>query len=331
LCSEHAEISVTEEAAGKGIAQRGQLDDEVNNHLTRITISSHPHATRARYYPTASATLPVVFFMMRLLTVAASASLALGMTRLTAAPYDIGTLGVAACLLYLLVRDLTGSGAARIAVALLVASLAPTLSTLSGPTAVASLSLSALASFSLLWWAPLILGTVALAGLGPAAVRPSLLLTGWWALAATVAVVAPTPWAAVASCVETAPAAALAGIAVARLADVAREAARCRSMLIGTLTVTCLWQAWLVLGTGRPARVLVPMLAAALMITATDLLTGEPRDDRDGVGGAIVLAMVVLGLVPGAHALVAQQHAVATQAPVTAVPGAETPSSISAP
>jgi hypothetical protein len=270
----------------------------------------------------------VVFFMMRLLPVAASASLALSMTPLTAAPYDVGTLGVAAYLVYLLVRDLTGSGAARIAVALLVASLAPTLS---GPTAVTSLSLSALASLSVLWWAPLILGTIAVAGLGHAAVRPSLLLTGWWALAATVAVVAPTPWAAVASCVETAPAAALAGIAVARLADVAREAARTRSMLIGTLTVTCLWQAWLVLGTGRPARVLVPMLAAALMIAATDLLTGEPRDDRDGVGGAIVLAMVVLGLVPGAHALVAQQHAVATQAPVRAVPGAEAPSSISAP
>ena len=51
------------------------------------------------------------------------------------------------------------------------------------------------------------------------------------------------------------------------------------------------------------------MLAAALMIAAVDLLTSEPRDDRDGVGGTIVLAMVVLGLVPGA----------------------ETPSSISAP
>ena len=103
-------------------------------------------------------------------------------------------------------------------------------------------------------------------------------------------------------------------------------------MLVGTLTITCLWQAWLVLGTGRPARVLVPMLAAALMIAAADLLTGEPRDDRDGVGGAIVLAMVVLGLVPGAHALAAQQQAVAKrQAPVAAVEGAEAPSSISAP
>ena len=66
--------------------------------------------------------------MMRLLTAAASTSLLLGVTRLMAAPYDIAALGVAACLLYLLVRDLTGSGAARIAVALLVASLAPTVS-----------------------------------------------------------------------------------------------------------------------------------------------------------------------------------------------------------
>ena len=103
-------------------------------------------------------------------------------------------------------------------------------------------------------------------------------------------------------------------------------------MLIGTLTLTCLWQAWLVLGPGRPARVLVPMLAAALMIAATDLLTDEQSDDRETIGGAIVLAMVVLGLVPGAHALAAQQQAVAErQAPVAAVPGAETPSSISAP
>ena len=53
---------------------------------------------------------------------------------------------------------------------------------------------------------------------------------------------------------------------------------------------------------------------------------------RDGVGGTIVLAMVVLGLVPGAHALAAQQQAVAKrQAPVAAVEGAEAPSSISAP
>ena len=67
------------------------------------------------------------------------------------------------------------------------------------------------------------------------------------------------------------------------------------------------------LGTGRPARVLVPMLAAALMIAATDLLTDEPRDERDGIGAAIVIAMLVLGLVPGAHALVAQQQAAAAR------------------
>jgi hypothetical protein len=284
---------------GCGIAQWGQLDDDLNNHLTRITIPSHPHATRARYYPTASATLPVVFFMMRLLPVAASASLALSMTRLTAAPYDIGTLGVAACLLYLLVRDLTGSGAARIAVALLVASLAPTLS---APTAVTSLPLSALASISLLWWAPLVLGTIGVVGLAPTTVRPSLMLMVWWGLSATSAMVAPAPWAAVASCVETAPAPALAAIAVARLVEVARAAERFRAMLIGALTITCAWQAWLVLGTGRPARVLVPMLVAALMIAATDLLTDDEREDRDGIGGAVVLVMVVLGLVPGAHA-----------------------------
>ncbi len=189
-----------------------------------------------------------------------------------------------------------------------------------------------MASLSLLWWAPLVLGTIAIVGLAPAVFRPSVILMGWWALAATVAMLAPAPWTAVASCVETAPAAALAGLAVARLAEVARGATRRRSMLIGLLTVTSLWQAWLVLGTGRPARLLVPMLAAALMIAATDLLTDEPRAEGDAIGAAIVLAMVVLGLVPGAHALVAQQYAATTrQAPAVSVPGAETPSSISAP
>jgi di/tricarboxylate transporter len=78
--------------------------------------------------------------------------------------------------------------------------------------------------------------------------------------------------------------------------------------------------------------VLVPMLAAALMIAATDLLTDEAADQRDGLGAAIVIAMVVLGLVPGAHTLVAQQQAAATiQAPAAFVPGADSPSSIAAP
>jgi hypothetical protein len=129
----------------------------------------------------------------------------------------------------------------------------------------------------------------------------------------------------------TAPAAALAGIAVARLAHAAGATNR-RSILITVLTATCLWQAWLVVGTGRPARVLVPMLVAALMIAATDVLTDESHDERDGVGAAIVIAMLVLGLVPGAHTLVTQQRAVTPRpAPAAAIPGAETPSAIAAP
>jgi len=268
--------------------------------------------------------------MKRLLMAAASVSLVLGVTRLLPVPYDILILGVAAFLLYRLVRELAGSGAARVSVTLLLASLAPTLSASAPPP---EISLSALATLSLLWWMPLIVGTLAVARFDRAAATTSLLLLAWWALTATLAVAGPAPWAAIAARVETAAAAALAGVAVAHLAEAAVGAARRRSLLIASLTVTCLWQAWLVLGTGRPARVLVPMLVAGLMIAATDLLTDEPRDQRDSVGAAIVIAMLVLGLVPGAHTLVAQQQAAAImQTPAASVvPGAEAPSSIAAP
>lgn len=266
--------------------------------------------------------------MMRLLTDAASVSLVLGATHLMAVPYDLAAIGVAAFLLYRLVRDLAGTGGARVAVALLLASLAPTLSASTPP---AEITLSVVATLSLLWWVPLLAG-IAVAGPDRVAAPPLMLLAAWWALTAAVALTAPAPWAAMATRVETAAAATLAGVAVAQLAEAAPGAAGRRSMMIATLTLTCLWQAWLVLGTGRSARVLVPMLAAALMIAATDLLTDEPRDQRDGIGGGIVIAMLVLGLVPGAHTLVAQQHAAAAlHAPVASVPGPEAPSSIAAP
>lgn len=268
--------------------------------------------------------------MMRVLMAAAPVSLVLGVTRLLPAPYDIAILGVAAFLLYRLVRELAGSGAARVSVTLLLASLAPTLSAAAPPP---DISLPALATLSLLWWMPLIIGGLAVARLDRAADPTWVLLFAWWALTAALALTGAAPWAAIAARVETAAAAALAGVAVAHLAEAALGAARRRPLLIASLTVTCVWQAWLALGTGRPARVLVPMLVAGLMIAATDLLTDEPRDERDSVGAAIVIAMLVLGLVPGAHTMVAQQQATATvQAPPAAlVPGAEAPSSVAAP
>jgi len=268
--------------------------------------------------------------MMRLLMAAVSVSLVLGVTRLLPVPYDIAILGVAAFLLYRLVRDLAGPGAACVSVTLLLASLVPALSAPAPPHEIA---LSPLATLSLLWWMPLIVGTLAVARFDRSVATSSLLLLAWWALTAALAVTGPAPWAAIAARVETAAAAALAGVAVAQLAEAALGAARRRSLLIASLAVTCLWQAWLVLGTGRPARVLVPMLVAALMIAATDLLTDESRDERDGVGAAVVIAMLVLGLVPGAHTLVAQrQAAAAMRAPAASVaPGADAPSSIAAP
>lgn len=268
--------------------------------------------------------------MMRLLMAAVSVSLVLGVTRLLPVPYDIAILGVAAFLLYRLVRDVAGSGAACVSVTLLLASLAPALS---GPVLPHETSLPALATLSLLWWMPLIVGTLAVARFDRVAATSSLLLLAWWVLTATLAVAGPASWAAIAARVETAAAAALAGVAVAQLTEAALDAAGRRALLIGSLAVTCLWQAWLVLGTGRPARVLVPMLVAALMIAATDLLTDEPRDERGSVGAAIVIAMVVLGLVPGAHTLVAQRQAAATlRAPAASVaPGADAASSIDAP
>ena len=246
-----------------------------------------------------------------------------------AVPYDVVTVGVAAALLYRLVREVAGSGGARVAMALLLASLAPTLSAAPLPPDV---TLSAVATLSLLWWVPLLGGLL----LSPhhRSAAATKVLAGWWALTAGVALMAPAPWAAIATRVETASAAALAAIAVVSLTEAATQVARRRPLLIATLTVTCLWQAWLVMGTGRPARVLVPMLAAALLIAATDVLTDDPADQPDRIRPALVIAMLVLGLVPGTNQLVAQQRVAAAiphPSPATMAPDAETPSVIAAP
>ncbi len=264
--------------------------------------------------------------MMRLLTVVAAVSLALSVTHLVATPFGVATVAVAAALLYQLVNDLAGTGGARVAVALLLASFAPTLSS----ALPIDLELSTLATLSLPWWLPLLAG-IAMSPHHRSS--PATIAVGaWWALTATVALTAPAPWGAMAMHVETAAAAALAGMAVASLVEASQAIARRRAAPIAALTATCVWQAWLVLGMGRPARLLVPMLAAALMIAAADLLTEEPAAPRDKVGAALVVAMLVLGLVPGAHLLVAQHRALATRAtPVAPVSGAESPSSIAAP
>lgn len=275
----------------------------------------------------ASATLFVVFLMMRLLAAATAVSLTLGATQSMPVPFDLTAVAVAAALLYQLVSGLAGTGAARVAAALLVASLVPTLPAATVPR---DIPLAALATLSLPWWLPLLSG-IALS-VRHRSSRATMALTAWWALSAGVALAAPAPWAAMATSVETAAAAALAGVAVAALIEVSQTLAQRRGALVAMLAATCVWQAWLVLGMGRPERLLVPMLAAALMIAATDLLTEEPATPRDSLGPAMVIAMLVLGLVPGAHMRRSHHRAAATlEAPAGPLAGAESHSSIAAP
>lgn len=265
--------------------------------------------------------------MMRLLTAAAVVSLTLGATQLMPVPFDVTAVAVAAAVLYRLVTGLAGTGAARVAVALLVASLVPTLP---ADTLPLNLPLSALATLSLPWWLPLLSG-IALSARHRSS-KTTMVLAAWWVLSAVVALAAPTFWAVMANRVETAAAAALAGVAVAALVEVSQTLAQRRGALVATLTAACVWQAWLVLGMGRPARLLVPMLAAALMIAATDLLTEDPATPRDSLGPALVIAMLVLGLVPGAHMRVSQHRAVATlETAPGPLSGVESHSSIDAP
>ncbi len=266
--------------------------------------------------------------MIGLLASAASVSLALSVTRLVPSPFDVAILAVAAALLYRIARGIAGTGAARVAAALMLASLVPLLS--STPPA-GTFTMSAMAALSLPWWLPLI--AIGLLVRGAPAITPATAVLGaWWAASAGLALLASDHWAATFARIETAPAALLAGIAVARQVEWG-DSARARAALVGTLALTCVWQGWLVIGTGRPARVLVPMLAAALMIAAADLLTSQETERSTAVGAAVVIAMVVLGLVPGAHTLVAQ-HASArllNATPGQALPADESPSAIAAP
>ena len=264
--------------------------------------------------------------MTRLIGAAACVSLTLGATRLLPVPYGFATLGVAVFLFYRLVGDCASRGAARVAAVLLVSSLLPALS----GARVDGDQVPSLALLSFPWWIPLLAGAVVMDGPRLVARPAATALVAWWGIATAVALLAPGAAGAMASFVETAPAAAVAGLAVSRLADASSNDAR-RRQLAFTLGATCLWQASLVIGTGRPARVLVPMLAAGLMIAVTDLLTNEEGREREAIGAALVIAMLVLGLVPGAHALVMQQQAQARAVAPPRLIGADAPSSIDAP
>ena len=70
----------------------------------------------------------------------------------------------------------------------------------------------------------------------------------------------------------------------------------------------------------------VPLLVAALLVVTTDVLTNEEPPRHEAVGAALLIAIIVLGVVPGAHALVQHRHALAA-----AAAGAEAPSRFEAP
>lgn len=264
--------------------------------------------------------------MMRVIAAASGLSLLLGATGWMSAPFEAATVALAAIGLFRLMRDRAGLGAARVAAALLVASLMP----LMAGGAPAAHAAPVILDLSLLWWAPLIAAAVITAGWPAASRATTAALAAWWILAAVVTLFGPASWGAVASRVETAPAAALAGLAVARLAAMTRGDVPRRLQTIAALSITCVWQSWLVVGAGRPARVLVPMLVAALMIAATDVLTDERREG-EAIGAALVLAMTVLGVVPAAHTVARRTHAVAQAPAAVDAVGAESPSSFAAP
>ena len=263
--------------------------------------------------------------MTRLLAAGALVSLMLGVTRVLSVPIAIATLGVAAIVLFWLAHALAGRSAARATTALLLASELPFLFSLAPSQ---SLSLAPVSMLSLPWWLPL----VAAVWLARADMRPTLGgVLAWWACSGVAAMAWPASAGSAAAFAETAPAALLGGLGVAGLAEIPSDARR-RIWLTGALATTSLLQMWLVLGTGRPARFMVPMIVAGLLIAATDLLTDDEPAAHEAVGAALVIAILVLGVMPGAHALVEHHRAVAKlQSSMAAPSGADTPSSFEAP
>ena len=257
--------------------------------------------------------------MIRLLAAGASVTLLLGLTRAPSVPIAIATLGIATVVIYWMARVLAGRGAARAAAVLLVACALPLVIEFS---ATATTPQSPLGRLSLVWLLPLVACAWAVSPQARASLSALLL---WWAVLAVVAVGSPYTAGAVASFAEFGPAALLGGIAAARLAERSAEVGR-GLWLAGALAVTSLWQMWLVLGAGRPARFMVPLLVAALLVVTTDVLTSEEPPRHEAVGAALLIAIIVLGVVPGAHALVQHRH---TQAAASA--GAEAPSTFEAP
>lgn len=263
--------------------------------------------------------------MTRLLAAGAFVSLLLGVTRVLAVPIAIATLGIAATVLFWLARTLAGRSAARATTALLLAYELPVLFGLAPSQ---PLSLPPVSMLSLPWWLPL----VAAAWLVRADMRPTLGgVLAWWAGSGVAAMAWPASGGSAAAFAETAPAALLAGLAVGGLAEIPNDTRR-RIWLTGALATTSLLQVCLVLGAGRPARFMVPMIVAALLIAATDLLTDQEPASHEAVGAALIIAMIVFGMMPGAHALVEHHQALATlHSPRASPSGADAPSSFDAP
>jgi hypothetical protein len=257
--------------------------------------------------------------MIRLLAAGACVTLLLGVARMLSVPIAIATLGIAAIVIYRLGRVLAGRGAARASAALLLASALPLLIEFS---TTAAAPLSVLSRLSLLWWLPLVAG----AGLAVPRARGALAaVLVWWAGIAGAALAWPGTVGALAAFAEFGPAALLGGMSAAWLAGRSAEERR-RLWLAGALAATSFWQMWLVLGAGRPARFLVPLLVAALLVVTTDILTDDEPSRPEAVGAALLMAIVVLGAVPGAHALVEHRHLLAAHAAE-----AEAPSTFEAP
>lgn len=257
--------------------------------------------------------------MIRLLAGGACVTLLLGVAGLPSVPIAIATLGIAAIVIHRLARALAGRGAARASAALLLASALPLVMEVS---AAAPAPISVLSRLSLVWWLPL----VACAALAAPQARASLAaILMWWAGIAGVALAWPGTVGTLASFAEFGPAALLGGMSAAWLAE--RCAAdRRRLWLAGALATTSFWQMWLVLGAGRPARFLVPLLVAGLLVVTTDILTDDEPSRSEAVGAALLLAIIVLGAVPGAHAIVEHRHVLAAYAAE-----AEAPSRFEAP